>query len=345
MGKNTPRKANVSITYKPSGGSKISAADMHEMLETFQYVDCATGESDTATLVISNIDMSWAGEKLPRKGDKFSAKIRTFSWDKLGSDKVFSCGTFCCDDRDFDFPNDLTVTINGTSVPEKQAFRSTKRKKTWKNVTFREIARQIAGRYGLQLFYDAPQIQIKTVSQESKEDCSFLKELCDDYGLYIKIYNGKIVIYNPTKYERKPPVRTFNFKDIKNGHANSTISGTYTGAEIKYTKAVNGKEKKEFTCKIGGGNRILSINEKCESLDEAQRKAKAKLAEENRKAETISLDVFPVPGLTAANCIRLKGAKELSGKYFIDKITHKIDGDSGGYSMQLEVHKVQPKTD
>jgi hypothetical protein len=41
-------------------------------------------------------------------------------------------------------------------------------------------------------------------------------------------------------------------------------------------------------------------------------------------------------------CIKIKGAYNLNGKYFIDKVTHSIDAE-GAYTMDLEMHQVQEK--
>lgn len=335
MGVNTPRKAIPIITYTPKGKKPRESEKIGEYLQGFSYVDCATGQSDTATITLNNTNLKWANSWLPKKGDKFTAKIKLYSWDKAGANLVFKCGTFCCDDKEFSgWPSDAIV--GGLSVPEKQAFRSTSRSKTWKNVTIKEIARQIAKRYGLQLSYYASTIKIKTLEQSKKNDADFLNSLCEDYGLYIKVYSGKIVIYDPVKYEAKKSVKTFSLNDLIDYSYNSTLTGTYTGATIKYTK---GKEKKEYTYKTGSGNRILSINEKVDSLNDAKLKTKAQLNKENRKAETMTATITANLKLVAGNCITIKDGYDMNGKYFIDKATHSIKSD-GIYTISVEMHKI-----
>ena len=335
MGANTPRKAKAFITYTPNGKKPRDSEKIAEYLEAFSYTDCATGQSDVASITLNNMDLKWANSWLPKKGDKFTAKIKLYSWETAGTDIVFNCGTFCCDDKEFSgWPSDAIV--GGLSTPEKQAFRSTSRSKTWKNVTIKEIARQIAKRYSLKLQYYASTIKIKTLEQDKKDDASFLNSLCDDYGLYIKVYSGKIVIYDPVKYEAKAAVKTFSINDLIDYHYNSTLTGTYTGATIKYTK---GKSKKEYTYKVGSGNRILSINEKVDNVSDAKLKAKARLNKENRKAETMTATFTANFKLVAGNCIKIKDAYDMDGKYFIDKATHTIKAD-GVYTISVEMHKL-----
>lgn len=337
-----PRQAKAYVSYDPAGkGTKNTrnAAEMDKYLESFIYTDPATGESDSASIELSNIGLLWASKYLPKKGDKFTAYIESTNWTVPGKSDRLNCGTFCCDDRNFSFPGSCTATINGTSVPEKQAFRSTERSKTWKNVTVQEIARQIAGRYKLKVKYEAATIKIKTMEQSNKDDCGFLKDLCSDYGLYIKVHTGNIWIYDASRYEAKKAAATIDYTEIISGDYNSSLAGTYTGTTIKYTKGT-GSGKKEYTYKTGGGNRILSINEKVDNLADAKIKAVARLKEANRGAETMRLTVIAAgKPLLSANCITLKNCAEMSGKWFIDKATHKIGG-SGGYTIDLDMHRV-----
>ena len=103
------------------------------------------------------------------------------------------------------------------------------------------------------------------------------------------------------------------------------------------------KSKKEYTYKTGktgSSNRVLTINEKVDSLSDAKIKAVARLKEANREAETMTLTVAAAgKELYSSGCITLKNASEMSGKWFIDKITHKITG-SGGYTIDMELHRV-----
>ncbi|NBI73811.1 hypothetical protein D3Z50_22900, partial [Clostridiaceae bacterium] len=91
MNKETPRQASVSVTYqkakKAGGTSKHPAAVMAEYNEGFSYTDPASGESDTVSITLTNIDLRWANKWMPKKGDKLTAKIIEKSWDKAGQKK------------------------------------------------------------------------------------------------------------------------------------------------------------------------------------------------------------------------------------------------------------------
>lgn len=335
----TPRKAKVNITYTPKGKKSARTADViAEYEEGFTYTAVATGASDTVSLKVCNRDLRWANKWLPKKGDKIKATIKALSWEAAGNDKSVACGKFCCDDLSFSGPS-LICTIGGVSVPEAQAFRCTERTRTWKNVTIKEIATTICKRYSLKLEYDAKSIQIKSLEQSKKVDSDFLNSLCEDYGLYIKVFFGKVYIYDVDKWEGKKAKKTYSINDFSDWSYNTTLTGTYTGATIKYT---NGDSDEELTLSVGSGKRMLNINEKVDSLADAQLKACARVNKENRSAVTMNVTIRANPDLAPGLCIKIKDAFEINGKYFIDKITHTIEAE-GAYTMALELHKVQPK--
>lgn len=339
MSDKTPRQATVNITYTKKGGKTQRTADtMAEYNEGFTYTDAATGESDTMSLTLDNRDLRWANKWLPKKGDKIKAVIKVKSWNGLGEDQTFTCGKFCCDDLSYEGP-ELTCDIGGVSVPEGQAFRATERTYTWERVTIEEMARKIGKRYGLSVTYDAKKINIQSMEQKGKSDCDFLNTVCTDYGLYIKVYYGKIVIYDVDAYEKKKAVRTFDISDFQKWSYNTTLTGSYTGATIKYTK---GDDDKELSLTVGGGNRILNISEKVDSRADAELKACARVNKENRSAVTMTATIMADLKITAGVCINVKGAYQLNGKYFVDKVKHTI-GANGAYTMSLDLHKVQAK--
>lgn len=345
MNKGTPRQASVSVTYqkkakpKKSGGvKKRPAAVMAKYNEGFSYTDPASGESDTISITLMNIDLRWANKWMPKKGDKLTAKIIEKSWNTAGKKRAFYCGKFCIDDLSYTGP-ELTCTIGGVSVPENNAFRSTGRSKTWKKATLKEVAAEIAKKYHLKLQYTGETVKLGTIEQSNEADSSFLTKVCQDYGMAIKIYSGKIVIYDKGEFEARKPVATLKKADLQDWSYNSTLIGTYTGARITYT---SGKNNKEMKCVVGGGKRILSINEKVESLQEAQLKACAKVNAENEKAVTMSATIMANNRIAAGSTVNIKGIYHLSGKYFVDKVTHNIGPDEA-YTMRLELHKCQKR--
>ncbi len=341
--KDTPRQVSAKVEYskkikskKAGGTKKRPAAVVAEYNGGFTYTDPASGESDTISITLTNTDLRWAKGWMPGKGDKLTAKIIEKSWDKAGQKKSFFCGKFCIDDISYSGP-ELTCTIGGVSVPDGNAFRCTQRNRTWKKAVLKEVASEIAKRYHLKLDYTGGTVTLGTIEQNNETDSSFLKKCCKDYGMGIKIYCGRIVIYDKAEFEAKKPVAVIKKADLQNWSYNTTITGTYTGASIKYT---SGKDDEEIKCVVGSGKRILNITEKAESLKEAQLKACARVNAENEKAAVMTATIMADIRIAAGCTVKITGLGHLSGKYFVDQVIHNLEADSG-YTMDLEMHKCQ----
>ncbi len=328
-----PRKTNVSIWYSIP---RIKAS-IKECLEDFSYNDVASGSADDISFTLNNMDCRFMDAQMPKKGDKMTPVIYLHNWSKSGVTKSIRCGRMVLDDLSFSGAPSV-CTIGAVSMPAKGEFKNTKRTKTYKNVTVKEIARKIANRAGIALHYSAPHIPIKEIEQSKTSDSEFLVSICNDYGLGIKIYNGKIVIFDEESYEKKKPVAVLNRlkKNVINWSWNTTLQKTYTGAKVSYSDSGTNKN---HHVKIGKSGRMLNVDVSAFSKRDAKLKAKAKLADENKKRTTMTLTIMPDPRIIATSTIQLKGFRKLSGKYYVDKVSHRIS-KSGGYVMSLEIHKV-----
>lgn len=327
------RKGRVSIGYSNSRIKK----SIKECLEDFSYDDVASGSTDDVSITLNNRDCRFMDTQMPKKGDRITPVIYLHNWTKSGVTKSIKCGRMVLDDLSFSgVPS--TCTIGAVSMPAKGEFKNTKRTKTYKNVTVKEIARKIANRAGIALHYSAGHIVIKEIEQSKTSDSEFLLSICNEYGLGIKIYNGKIVIFNEEEYERKRPVATIERakRNVISWSWNTTLQRTYTGAKVTFTDS--GTNKKHHVT-IGKAGRMLNVDVSAFSKRDAQLKAKAKLAGENKKRTTMTVTIFPDPRIIATSTIRMKGFRKLSGKYYVDKVSHKLNR-SGGYVMTLEMHKV-----
>lgn len=344
------RRAVIGIGYN----GKNVQTNLCDYLESFTYVDVASGDGDTIEIDFENIDMRWFNEWMPEKTDTLEAQIKTWGWTEYKDDwyaedigeEIFKCGTFLLDDFSFS-GRPLVCTIRGISTPLNSVFKATKRTKTWKEMSIEGIAKEIAKRSGISCTYEAEVIKIGTLEQNKETDSEFLAKLCKDYGLYMKIYSNKIIIYNPAKYDAKPSVVTLvetiepddpeaNDKlEIKEWSWNTTVEGTYTGGKIEYTDA---KKETDYTCTIGTGPRILDVSGKAESLFDAQRKVVSGVNIANRGTTTMSITLMGTYKIVATNCVDVEGLGKLDGKYFVDKVTHKV---GSSYEVELELSKVE----
>ena len=326
-----PRRADVPILYNGVN----AAVQLAPCLSSFQYVDVASGSSDSVSLEINDRERRWIGPWFPVKGDVLQPTIRTFNWTGEGQVLQFPCGIFRVDDFSFK-GGPVKMSLGAVALPADTSFKTTERTETYENTTLEEIGKTIAGRAGIALFYEADAITIELVEQNNQTDCAFFSSLVDTYGLALKIYSNKLVVFSEAAYEARGVKAVLTEADFDPGWTwNTTLTGTYTGVKYEYT---NRDKNRTFTVTAGGGDRILSCNEPAGNLAEATIIALAALNKANRGTTTMSISMMARPGLIASDCIQIAGLAKLSGKYYIDKLTHSV---GGGYKMALELRRVE----
>lgn len=335
------RKAVPSFSFN---GKNVSTK-LTEYLKSVSYEDVASGSSDTISLKLQNIDMKWLNKWYPRKGDKIKGSISFKDWNRDGEDLSLNCGTFVCDEVKFS-GGPLETTIGGVSTPASDSFKTRERTKTWKSVTIKNMAQEIAKKYGLSLSYSGPTIKIANIEQSDKTDSAFLYSVCQKYGLSMKAFNNKIVIYDQTAQEKKKATVTLtreSFVDDDWDYADA-LAGTYTGARISYK---SGKNNDEVSVYLGlkGENapesRVLKITETADDYDTAYYMAAAKVNQSNEGATTLTGKIWPNPKICAGTCVTISNMWEANGKYFVDKVTTEVT--DSGTSQSVELHKCQKR--
>ena len=326
------RRATVDLIWN---GTAVSTK-MDGYQKDVTYTDPASGEADSLDVSIHDRGGTWIGPWFPAVGDTLAATIKATDWTGPGDTRILPCGSFVLDNFSFSgWP--IAGTISGVSVPADSSFRETERSKTWENVTVEEIGKEIAGRAGVALAYDAEggPIQIKTIEQSEQTDCHFYMDLCSTYGLAMKVYSRKIVVFDREAYKAKGPAAIITPDMIQSWSSNQKLAGTYTGGEYTYTDP--GTEE-EIKVNVGGGPRILKLSGKADNKADAERKIKAAVANANHGAAKLSLTIMGTASLVASQCVAVQGMGKLSGKYYADQITHHI---GGGYTMDLDLSLVE----
>lgn len=335
------RKAVPSLSFN---GKNVSTK-LADYMESVSCEDVASGSSDSIDITLQNIDMKWMNQWYPTKGDKISGSITFQDWNKDGEHLKLDCGTFILDEVKFS-GGPLKVSLGGVAIPANESFKVRERTKTWKNVTIKNIANEIAKRYGLSLSYSGPTITIASIEQSDKTDSAFLYDLCKKYGLSMKVFNNKIVIYDQTQQEKKAAVATItreSFIDDEWDYTDS-IEGTYTGARISYK---SGEDNEEISVFLGlkaenaAGSRVLNITEVAEDYDTAYYMAAAQVNQSNEDATTISGKIWANPKICAGICVTISGMGKADGKYFVDKST--VEVSDSRTTQTVELHKCQTR--
>ncbi len=328
-------------TSQASSTTGISRGDSSELgnkiakaVTGFSYTDVASGKSDSVSITLHDIEKEWLGEYMPERGASFGAVVSLINWNEEECVDKFDCGTFILDDVSFS-GRPLNCVLGGVSVPTMDDFKSLPRNKTWEKTTIEEIASEIAGRAGVSIFYDADTIQIAEMEQNKQTDSAFLYSLCEKYGLAMKVYNHKIVIFDIVKYEAKGTILTLHERDLNSWTYNTTIEGTYTGVNLSYTDP-DSDETIDVT--MGTSGRMYSINTQTSSRYDAELQAAAKVNAANRGITTMTVTIRANINIVASHCIEIEGLGKADGKYYVDTVKHSI---GSGYNMQLTLHRVQ----
>lgn len=326
------RRARAIVLYN----GKNIMTDLENYLTAFSYSDPASEECDTISLTIADPIGQWIGAWLPSKGDEIEASI--VYENRNGDNKTLKkdCGKFILDDLSFsEGTGGRSLTISAISAPLDDAFKATTRSKQWENVTIKQIAQAIADRYNLKLFYDAEEITLKKKEQSQTTDADFLQDICKSYGLSLKTFSKKIIIFDREKSKKAGAVWKYDRADCLSFSWHTQLIGSYTGGEINYTSI---KKNTTETYKTGSGKRILKLNDRASSLEDAKLLLNAALANENHGITSASFSVIGDPIPCAGQTVLLTGFGQLSGKYYIDKVTE--DLGSSGFVTSFDCSKI-----
>lgn len=325
-----PRKADVSLMYNGTNAT----GQISSYLNSFEYTDQAAGTSDSISITVNDRDHKWIGSWFPVKGDKLQPTIIVQNWNKSGDRLSLPCGLFTVDDFSFS-GGPIRLKIDAVALPASTSFKTESITETYEKTSIKEIGEKIAGRAGIALYFEATDISIEKVEQNNQNDCEFFTGLVEKYGLALKIYNNKLVVFSEADYESKPAKYVLTPADFDPSWSWDTkLDGTYTGVNYQYT---NSEKNKTFTVNAGTTERVLTCNEPADNMTEATAIALAAVNNANKDTTTMSISLMARPGLIASDCVQISGLKKLDGKYYIVSIRHSV---GSGYKMTLELRKV-----
>lgn len=315
------------------------------LLESVSYTDNASGKSDDITLTFcsraTDFLSSENGFRFEKEHD-LDVTYYLHNWITPGDQLRYHCGNFTLDTIQFVGSPEQCV-VRGVSTPVVESFTTEDISKTWGSVTLKQIALEMVQKYGMtDLFYWGEEPVIEKVTQDSKPDSTFLSEMCDEQGMFLKIYKKALVIFDKSLYEARDVSAAFQKSDIDGSYEwTESLVGTYTGATISYTVPRKKKKSKQqvISVTVGDPKRLLRISQKADSEAEAQRIAKAKINAENEKSCTIAFTAMENPEVVASCNIEWKNMGIMDGKYFVNKVTHNISA-SGGSKMKVFGYRI-----
>lgn len=177
----------------------------------------------------------------PDPGFMMSGVILRKNWNSDGRDKLLDCGQFQVDEITYtDDPN--IVTIKGIALPRGIGVYSYKKTRTFRSLRLSDIADRIGRECGMAIMYETSKNPaFHTIDQENISDYDFLKRLCAQTGITLKVTNNIFVLYDRDGSGAPLSSLTINRKD-----------GTYKKVKIRTSRSKDDDVKRlekaiEFT--------------------------------------------------------------------------------------------------
>lgn len=315
--------------------------DISNYVIDFSYSD-NTDKTDDISVTLSNREKLWLNEWFPETGDTINAEIQLFEWNFSGDNRILNLGNFEVDNVDFS----ETITVKAVAIPLTSSARSEKKFKSWEKVKLSYIASDIAKKAKLKLVYETDTNPFYDKSEQNdKSDLSFLEDLCKSDGLCMKVTAEQLIIFDESKYDTLEAIATiirgstdiYGYPSLKRNAKN-----IYTACEINYFDSKSdlkhtGRFEALNAPKVG---HILRIRENFNAeTDDTNfnRKAKARLREQNKNEWTANINLKGDIIYFAGTNINLEGFFKFDGKYNITTCSHSIN--NSGYTISLSTRR------
>jgi phage protein D len=323
------------------------SSDVNKYLTQLTYTDHEEDKADDLQLSLDDREgiwlTGWLNTADAEKGAELSAVITAKNFNSDGDEVVLDCGVFKIDSVDGSGPP-ANATIKATSLPFTSTARTATHYKAWENIKLSAIAGEIAGKNGMALMYESaidPLFERK--EQNEISDIVFLRTLCKDAGISLKVSAGFIVLFDEEDYEQKPAVI-----EIKHGEANvnsyrfgTTANDTkYAKCHVSYTNPKTGKTI-EYTYTPRDSDpkgQTLKINEMVKTREEARQLAMKRLRQKNKSEFQANFTLVGDVRLVAGVTVEVIGWGLFDGKYIVETATHRVA--ASGYTVDIKLRQV-----
>ena len=318
--------------------SKDATQDLSPYLKSISFTDELESKYDTLELELVDSDRLFIGDWFPPLGSTLKVTLTKKNFSGDGLSETFSPGEFEIDEVECSFPPS-SFKIKAVSISQNSGLRQHDESKSWENVRLSEIAAQIAKAGGVTLFYEASDDPlINRAEQGEMSRLAFLEKLCRKYYLALKVTDKTLVIYDESKLDAQEPVIVFerDTSPILRFSARTTLQEVYKSCEVNYAHEKHDELYKGVFDSGKEKGKVLKINKKVDSQQEAEILAKNELRQKNKKENRLQLETVGDFCLLAGNVVELKSFGKFDGRYLIEKARHEI---GNGYTARLELRR------
>ena len=329
------RRATVSLLYE---GKDISG-DIGPDLLSFTFTDKsgARGEADDLQVVISDRNRVWQDAWCPQRGHTMQAGILCTDWFEPGDCLELPCGTFQVDEVEFEAGETDRITIKGVPSAVKTSITGQKKTRAWNSTSLQQIAADIATEAGLSLLYRGETVPLHRVEQRQEPDLAFLHRVGGEYGCRVKVYADKLVTYSGSEADGLEAI-VLARSSTGSFRGKIVTAEVYSSCVVTFTDPTSGKDFRytytpDDAPKTG---KVLTVNKRVESVEAAQRMARAALRGKNAGQMSGEWEGMGDPRLRAGGALTLQGYGRWDARYSIKEATHTVSGD-GGYTTSISL--------
>lgn len=318
---------------------KDISTEIQQYVKSITIDDELGSKADAINITLEDRPEIWKADWLPERGAMLTVSLISTQWVTAGDLQELPLGKFEIDEIECSGAPE-EVKIKGISVPNNAEIRSVDHNQAWEKTKLSVIAKEIADRAKMTLFFDADDApELDRADQTEETNLAFLQKLCSDAGLCLKVSDEQIIIIDEQKYEEKEPVVTI----IKGNDSTisysitSTIQEVYKACHVKYQ---HGKKEELIEYTYTDPNRkeglTLQVNEKVEDIAAAEKLAKKKLREKNKEECKGSITMVGNFYIMAGITIKLEGFGKFDNKYIVTKASHSL---GNGYTVQFDIRR------
>lgn len=322
------RQTSILITYE---GKNITE-DISPYLLFFSYNDNSKDTADDLSISLEDRKGLWLSNWTPSKGDKIQVSIES-------EKNILPCGSFEVDQIEYSCPPKI-LSIKAISVAVSKKLSSEKHSRAWENANISRVIKDIAQDNNLGVYFESEQDYFfERKEQANQSDLEFLSELLSDYGLNLKVNDGKIIVYDLEKQEEKKSVCEIDAYDkkITGWKFTSKSANIFSKAKVKYHDAKKGRliEAETEDDSVEGTGKTLELSIRAENESDAIAIAEKKLHDLNAKEITGSINLMGDTRFLAGVNIDCKNFGLFSGKYFLSRVSHNFS--RSGYVTELSL--------
>lgn len=300
-------------------GSPILGEFLKSKLVSLSCTDSIDNEIDGLNITFSKFVSP------PKEGDK----IQLF----LGYDGVVEdMGEFYPFGVQEDYAN-FTMDIKLTPIDFSKGFKQ-KRSKSYKNIKFKSLVSEIAGRNNLKSKVTITDFTIKSRQQSNQSDLAFLKSISSEYNATFSVKSGTIIIApkSLSKDKSNLPKIVLTIKDMIDLQIEDNYKTIYKSAEAKFRDS---KKNKDTTVTIGAGEPKLVLEGSYRDSADAKLKIQAQLDKEN--AGTVEGSFSTTSYVIAGALLTLVLPDRVETDLQITEVVHSIS--SAGYIKRVRFTK------